>query len=160
MAFLVTFFLALLSWVILSARFDPFHLGLGVLASFLVALSSSRTLFPKGRREVSRLFRVLPGAIGYGFWLMYQITLANLHVFYLATHPRMKQLISPQWVRFKTVLKSDFSKFILANSITLTPGTVTIRIDDDEFLVHAISDKAASELPGEMQRRIASVFEG
>jgi multicomponent Na+:H+ antiporter subunit E len=47
----------------------------------------------------------------------------------------------------------------LANSITLTPGTITIRIEDDIFYVHAINRKAAEGLPGEMEDRLARVFE-
>ena len=62
-------------------------------------------------------------------------------------------------VRFKTHLKTDFAKWVFANSITLTPGTVTIRIDDDEFYVHAISEYTAKGLEGEMEKRIAAVWE-
>ena len=47
----------------------------------------------------------------------------------------------------------------MANSITLTPGTITIRIVDGDFYVHAISKEAASGLPGEMEDRIAKVFD-
>ena len=64
----------------------------------------------------------------------------------------------------ETSLKGDFAKFVLANSITLTPGTVTIRIYKDNFIIHAISKKAAGDLEGtksmsEMERRVAWVFE-
>ena len=159
MAFGVTFILSMITWIVLSARFDAFHLGLGVVAALIVANTSARTLFPGGHRDVRRFMRVLPGAVVYLFWLLKQVVIANLHVFYLAMHTEMIRRIEPQLVRFKTILTTDFAKFVFANSITLTPGTVVIRIDDDEFLVHAISHQSASGLPGEMEQRIAAVFE-
>ena len=49
-------------------------------------------------------------------------------------------------------------QFILAQSITLTPGTVTVRIKDDEFMVHAITQEAADALPGDMQDKVKQIF--
>jgi hypothetical protein len=82
--------------------------------------------------------------------------LANIHMFKLAFAPESQ--LQPQIVRYRTGLKSDFEKFLLANSITLTPGTVTIKILGDTFYIHAISDFAAGGLDGEMERRIAHIF--
>jgi multicomponent Na+:H+ antiporter subunit E len=92
-------------------------------------------------------------------WLLYQIVLSTLHVTFLALHPRMKDQIDPTIVTFKTKLKSNLGKVALANSITLTPGTITIRVEGQVFYVHAISRKAAAGLPGEMEERLAKVFE-
>jgi multicomponent Na+:H+ antiporter subunit E len=62
-------------------------------------------------------------------------------------------------VRFKTGLKSDFAKVTLANSITLTPGTITMNVDNDEFYIHAISDKAAlGVIESDMEQRVGYVF--
>jgi multicomponent Na+:H+ antiporter subunit E len=93
----------------------------------------------------------------YTVWLTWQIVLANLAVFKLAFGPR--SALQPQIVRYRTPLKSDFEKFLLANSITLTPGTVTIKILGDTFYIHAIDDASAAGLNGEMDRRIARIFE-
>ena len=71
----------------------------------------------------------------------------------------MMDRIDPTIVTFKTKLKSNIARVALANSITLTPGTITIRIEDDVFYVHAISRKAAAGLPGEMEERLARIFE-
>ena len=71
----------------------------------------------------------------------------------------MQYKIDPTIVTFKTTLKSTLAKVALANSITLTPGTITIRIEGQVFYVHAISRKAAAGLPGEMEERLAKVFE-
>jgi multicomponent Na+:H+ antiporter subunit E len=70
----------------------------------------------------------------------------------------MREEIQPQIVRFRSGLKSDFEKYVLAQSITLTPGTVTLKIDGDIFLVHAISDAAAEGLMGSMADRVRYVF--
>ena len=68
-------------------------------------------------------------------------------------------LLRPQIVQFRTGLTSDLARVVLGNSITLTPGTITMDIDDDEFTVHAISDQAARSLrSGEMERRVGHVF--
>jgi multicomponent Na+:H+ antiporter subunit E len=67
--------------------------------------------------------------------------------------------IDPRVVTFKTMLKSDVARTALANSITLTPGTVTIDIVDDVFYVHAIAKEPADDLlEGAMERRIAHIF--
>ena len=73
-------------------------------------------------------------------------------------YPNMKDMINPKMIEFTTTLKSDRAKFLLATSITLTPGTVSVRITDNTFLVHTLTDKTASECPGEMESRIAKVF--
>ena len=94
----------------------------------------------------------------YAFWLLWQIVLANVHVFKLAMTKEGEKEMSPRVVKFKTKLKSDFAKFVYANSITLTPGTITIQINGNEYLVHAISETVAKDLlTGEMERRVAAV---
>lgn len=101
--------------------------------------------------------------IGYFSWLIWEVVKANVHVFYLAFHPNHCKIIKPQIFRFTCGLKSDFARFILGNSITLTPGTVTLTIEGDEFVIHAISDQVAADLrdniPSEMERRVAKVFD-
>ena len=78
----------------------------------------------------------------------------------MALHPRMETILQPQMVEFKTNLKTDLAKFVLANSITLTPGTVTVRIENDVFLIHALTNHTAAGVPGEMEERIKLIFEG
>ena len=90
-------------------------------------------------------------------WLIKQIFLANIHVASLVLHPKMP--IEPQILTFKTKLESDISSVTLANSITLTPGTITIDIKDGVFYVHALSKKVADDLnAGEMEDRVAHIF--
>jgi multicomponent Na+:H+ antiporter subunit E len=160
----VTFILLAVLWVIFSGKLDLFHLSLGAVSCLLVTLCSGRLLFQeRGKSFATRLGEIWRFT-GFAFWLLLQIVLANFHVISLAlSRRRMEQEFDPYIFSFTTVLRSDFAKFVLANSITLTPGTVTIRIEGDTFWVHAISRKAAGDLSGsesvgEMERRIACVF--
>ena len=152
----IVFGLLMVTWVIFSGLLDGFHLTLGVISCGLVTWMSSDLLFDD--REIGARDRFRQGGrfMVYLSWLLWQIVLANLHLLKLAFGSA--DLRQPQIVRYKTELKTDFEKFLLANSITLTPGTVTIKILGDTFYIHAISDFAADGLNGEMDRRIAHIF--
>jgi multicomponent Na+:H+ antiporter subunit E len=71
----------------------------------------------------------------------------------------MMDLIDPQIIRFQSKLKKDLSLVAFANSITLTPGTITVSVAvDGDFKVHAIDTVSAEALPGEMEERVAKAF--
>ena len=153
--FTITFFLLFAFWILLSARFDYFHLTLGIICSLLVSYLSHDLLFANVRIGDIRIMakRFLSAAP----WFLGQIFSANLHVAYLALSPKMP--IDPQIIRFKTKLESDISWVAMANSITLTPGTITVDIREGEFFVHALDRKVAYDLnTGEMEDKIAHVF--
>ncbi len=157
MSFSATFLILYGFWIVLSGRFDYFHLSLGVISCGLVAHTSHGLLF-KGlemRGAVKQIVRF----IAYLPWHIYQIVAAGVYVAYLALHPRMSVLIDPHIVRFKTKLKKDLSLMTFGNSITLTPGTITVLIEDGDFYVHAIDKKVADDLlTGEMEDKVAHVF--
>jgi multicomponent Na+:H+ antiporter subunit E len=145
------------TWLVFSGKFDGFHLTLGVISCGIVALLSGDLLFP------SPLDRNLPLVwlrfIGYIPWLLYQIFLANLHVMYLVFHPRMMELIDPQIIEFDSKLTSDISRTTFANSITLTPGTITINVTAiGKFSVHCIDTESGKPLPGKMEAKVAKIF--
>jgi len=71
----------------------------------------------------------------------------------------MMELIDPKIITFSSRLKNDISRTTFANSITLTPGTVTVNVSVlGKFRVHCIDEKSGRSLPGEMEKRIARVF--
>jgi len=71
----------------------------------------------------------------------------------------MMELIDPRIIKFRSRLKSDLALVTFANSITLTPGTITVYISlDGDFKVHAIDKASGEPLPGEMEARIARAF--
>ncbi len=155
---IMTFIALLCLWVILSGKFDPFHMSLGLISCALVSVFSGDLLFPESRTR--GLFRHGMRVIAYVPWLMYQVILANLHILYLVFHPRMMDLIDPEIVRFDSTLKKEISLVTFANSITLTPGTITMYVSvEGAFQVHAIDKASGEPLPGEMERRIARAFE-
>jgi len=155
--FLLTFILMFLSWVMLSGKFDPFHLGLGVISCLLVAYFSSDLLFQtvdfgRVRTQWPRFFVYIP-------WLLLQVLKANIHVMILVFHPRMMELIDPRIIKFRSRLKGELALVTLANSITLTPGTITVYVTDyGDFEVHVIDKPSAESLPGDMENKIAKVF--
>ncbi|MEC7357290.1 MAG: Na+/H+ antiporter subunit E [Verrucomicrobiota bacterium] len=155
---ILIFSLLLITWVILSGLLDEFHIGLGILSCVLVTWLSSGLLFNDRSLSFHSRLRQAFRLLFYLSWLLWQIVLANIHVLRISFSPRVKEQIQPQLVRFRSGLKSDFEKYVLAQSITLTPGTVTLQIDDDVFLVHAISDVAAKGLMGSMADRVRHVF--
>ena len=156
---LLIFTLILASWLIFSGFFDAFHIGLGILCAGIVTWISSDLLFEDRSKSISGRLQELFRLPSYLVWLLWQIVLANVYMLKLALTPGGLEEVSPRIVRFKTKLKSDFARFVLAQSITLTPGTVTIKIVGDEFYVHAISKAAADGLDGAMEGWIAHVYE-
>jgi len=154
MSFLLTAMIMFSFWILLSGHFDFLHLFLGGVSSLLVACWSHDLFIGKseivpGLGRIFRFIKYLP-------WLFWQIILANLNLVYLTLHPKMP--IEPEIIRFKTDLKTNLGIVTLANSITLTPGTVTIEGNHEEFIVHAISKSAAESLfSEEMQTRVKEV---
>ena len=156
-SFVLTFLICFATWIVLSGRFDLFHLALGVIACAIVAFLSDSILI--SRRGLEHLPKQWLGFIAYIPWLVYQVFLANLHVMYLVFHPRMIDLIDPRIILFKSRLKKPMSLFIFANSITLTPGTITVYVSiTGEYTVHVIDETSGTALPGEMEERVARLM--
>ena len=155
--FFVTLVIMFGVWILLSGKFDAFHLILGLISSAIVSYLSSDLLFSSSKLrglliQWARFVKYIP-------WLLLEIIKANLHVTYLVFHPRMMELIAPRIVKFRSKLKNDVALFTFANSITLTPGTITVSVSiDGDFEVHAIDEASGEPLPGEMEKRIARAF--
>lgn len=153
-SFLLTSVIMLCFWFLLSGQMDPLLLSLGVISSLLVAMWSHDIFLGKAAigPGLARIFRL----VRYSPWLFWQIVLANYYLIYLTLHPKLP--IDPQFIELDTDYKTDMGVVTLANSITLTPGTVTIEANYNKFLVHCIDLNAAgSLLSGEMQARVKEV---
>jgi multicomponent Na+:H+ antiporter subunit E len=136
--------------------FDAFHLSLGVISCLLVIYMSHDILFTREKFTSKHLIEVIR-FIKYIPWLLYQIVLSNIYVARLVMSPKMP--IEPYMIRVKVRLKKDISIVTYANSITLTPGTITADIKEEEFYVHCISKKVADDLlTGEMENKAAYIF--
>jgi multicomponent Na+:H+ antiporter subunit E len=153
----ITFLILFGIWLLLSGRFDLFHISLGVISCMIISFYSCDLLFsqPINRRMPIVWFKF----IKYIPWLLYQIFLANIHVMRLVLHPKMMDVIDPKIITFKSRLQSDMSLVTFANSITLTPGTITVYVSVyGDFRVHVIDQASGQSLPGEMEERIAKAF--
>jgi multicomponent Na+:H+ antiporter subunit E len=155
--FLLSFLILFLLWIVFSGKFDAFHIALGLISSAIVAKISGDLLFTSTRPQ--GLFSLWLRLFAYIPWLIYQIFLANVHVMYLVFHPKMMDLINPKIIEFESRLKSDYGRTTFANSITLTPGTITVNVTVlGRFSVHCIDDPSGLALPGDMEERIVKVF--
>jgi len=147
-------------WIIFSGQFDWFHLTLGILSTaFITAISSSFFFEDRSQGLGDRIQQIVRIPL-YLLWMLYQIWLSNVHILKLALSPNELPEVKPSLVRIKTNLKTDFGKWMLANSITLTPGTITIDIEGDELLIHSISQITTEGVESDdMERKIAAIFE-
>ncbi|MCK5833651.1 Na+/H+ antiporter subunit E [bacterium] len=132
--FLYLFIILLILWVVLTSSLNWQELLVGVLISLALALFLSNRYSDLGLPPIS-IKRILY-SIAYIFVLFKEIIVANFDVAYRVLHPKMP--IKPGIIIIKTDLKQDIAKTILANSITLTPGTFTLDIKDDKLLIHWI----------------------
>jgi len=156
MRFFVTTLVMYAFWLLLSGYLDAFHLVTGLLSSLFVAWISSDLLCGRNFRLGSalawtgRFMAYLP-------WLMLEIAKANVDLVYRTLSPSMP--IDPLIIKISPAIRTDLNKTVLANSITLTPGTVTMNVTKDgEFTVHAISQEAAqSLLDGHMPNKVIAV---
>lgn len=157
---IVTFLLLFGFWIVFSGQFDAFHLTLGLISSLFITLFSSSFYFTNRSKGFANRLTEAVRIPGYLLWLLWQIILSNIHILRLALTPGEIKDLSPSMVRVKTRLKTDYGKYILANSITLTPGTITIDIDKDELLIHSISKHTATGVQSDvMENKISAVFE-
>lgn len=151
MSFALTAIIMFAFWLLLSGEFTPILLGSGAVSSLLVAYISHDMLFGRVRFGVlaGRLWRFLL----YLPWLFKEIVVANFDLVYRTLHPRMP--IDPEVMKFKSNLSTEMGIAMLANSITLTPGTVTMEAGSDgSFTVHSLVQGSDA---GDMQRRIERI---
>jgi len=149
-------FLALvlmLAWLLWSGLFKPLLLALGVFSCVLVVYLAHRLrLFDTDVFELRFLSRM----VRFWGWLAGQIVKSSLEVTRVVLSPRLP--ISPTVAEFDSRCTDHMDQAILGNSITLTPGTLTLQISDGHFVVHALTEAGARDvLSGEMDRRVAAL---
>jgi len=136
-------------WWVLSGKFDVLHFGTGVVAAIVIALIA-RPPFDATHARIGQLLLFLP-------WLAGQILLSNLRVVRLVLSPRMP--IAPRMIRKEPGVSGPRALTMLGVSTTLTPGTLTVDVGEDETTVHALDRASAADIKaGIMAARIARVF--
>lgn len=138
-------------WVLLSGHFSPLLLGLGVASVALTVFLATRMNVIDHESYPVHLSSKKPAFL---FYLMREIILANIDVVKRILRKEGKD-ISPQLIEVPVPQHTDLAKVIYANSITLTPGTVSILLEKDKVLVHALSKEGADDLlAGNMAKQI------
>ncbi|MEM7011651.1 MAG: Na+/H+ antiporter subunit E [Verrucomicrobiota bacterium] len=133
-------------------------LVMGAICCAVVTLISGNLLFQDKSISVPQLLVQFWRFAAYVPWILKEIVVANLHVLRLALSPTGPRDVDPRIVCYTTFLKSDVARFVFANSITLTPGTITILVDGDDYYIHAISEKTEKGLYGEMEKRVGAIY--
>lgn len=143
-------------WLVLTGSFAPLDLVLGALASLALGVWAARVLWPEDAPALT-----LRQA---GYFLLYipqllaSVLMSAIQVAEVVLDPRMP--IKPVLIGHRAVFKRAVSSVAFANSITLTPGTLTVDVDGDVFYIHCLAERFADDIAtGDLERRVARVFE-
>lgn len=151
------FVLSLAFYLVIAGRIDTFELVTGIATAGLVAATFRRITFaapPDLRRSGSRVVRWCL----YVPYLLWEVAKANIAIAVIVLHPRLP--IDPKLVSYPTSLRNELALTTFANSVTLTPGTLTVDVEDDgSLLVHTLTDESRADLlEGSLERAVEFVF--
>jgi multicomponent Na+:H+ antiporter subunit E len=155
LAYLVFTGLLIAAWVLWSGMFKPLLLGLGAFSCALVVYIAVRMGYFEARVFALRFNLRL---LGFWAWLLKEIVKSSVEVTRIVLSRNLQ--LSTRVVEIDASKLAPVDQAILGNSITLTPGTLTLDADDGKLLVHALTVEGADALAeGEMMRRVAAIHE-
>lgn len=136
------FILLLLLWIVFNGKctLEIFLFGIGFSALIYAFLCKFTDYSVK--KDI-KYFTAVPLVILYLLNLIWEIILANIHILPFLFKSTKKQ--HPVLVKYKTSLKTPIARFVLANSITLTPGTITVELNEDELTIHCLDKSLCSD---------------
>ncbi len=144
----------LVLWLSLSGHYTLLLIAFGVVSVMLVVWLALR--MDVVDHEGQPLHLDLRALLNYWCWLLKEIFVSNIYVCRLILHPAMP--ISPTVIALRSTQSTDLARVIFANSITLTPGTVTIDVDGNVTEVHALTEELArSLLDGSMDSKVTAL---
>lgn len=161
--YLVEFLILFAFWVIFSGRFEVEYLAIGAGAAALATFLSRSLVFP--RKEEGATSTPAPPLgiprparfIRYVMWFLWEMIKANIQLAWIVIQPRLP--IAPAMFHFQSSLTQPVSQVTLGNSITMTPGTLTVVLKDGHYIIHALVPEAAETLiTAEMQNHVAEAF--
>ncbi|MDB4225549.1 MAG: Na+/H+ antiporter subunit E [Alphaproteobacteria bacterium] len=137
------FIFLFLFWIILSGKGDIFFIVSGAITSITIVIIAT---YINLLDEEGHPIKILPRIFFYWLWLLKEIVLSAIYLSKIIISPKLS--ISPQYVKIKSNQKSSLGFSIFANSITLTPGTITViaKNSTKEIDVHAITQETAKSL--------------
>ena len=138
-------------WLVFNGRITLEIVLFGIVLSAAVYWFCVKFLGYSLRKDIETVKRI-PMIIKYCGVLFIEIVKANAFVAKTILNKKRAEEISPVLVKFKTKLKTKTARFVLANSITLTPGTITVKLEGDEYVVHCLDGSLSMGL-------VDSVFE-
>ncbi len=138
--FLLITVMLLAFWLLMSASFDWQHILAGIVLSAGLTHYWREMIFLPGKKTTIT-WRQIAAFLQYTICLVIEIIKANFHVAYLVLHPRLP--ISPGFVITSMGLEKELSKTYYLNSITLTPGTITVKCEGDRLIVHCFTEQHA-----------------
>ncbi|MBC8383116.1 MAG: Na+/H+ antiporter subunit E [Candidatus Cloacimonetes bacterium] len=159
---IVVFFLSLLIWILITMVFSIPSLIAGIIMALITATFAGEMLIITERKfHLKRIWYTIEYIVKF----TWELIKANFHVAYIVIHPLLP--IKPGIVKVKTKLKRDSALTMLANSITLTPGTLTVDIDvDNQILyVHWIDvkftdiEQTTEHIGGRFEKLLEEIFE-
>ncbi len=142
-------------WLQLSGHYDTFTILLGMISIATVIFLAKRMGLLKQGQHTLHFYSHLPA---YGIWLLPRIIVANFDVAWRILHPKLP--INPGFIRTPMTQKKELAKLTHANSITLTPGTISTDIDTDSIEVHVLTRCPTDEISLLEFDRRASMLEG
>ncbi|KTG10494.1 cation:proton antiporter [Haloprofundus marisrubri] len=156
--YLLVFGASYLFYLTLGGFSGTFDLITGAISAAIVSLVLGQIAL-KGKPN----FRKIPGEVGrlllYTPYLLWEIAKANVSLAYVILHPRLP--IDPKMVQFEAAVWNDLPATTLANSITLTPGTLTVEVSQREFYIHSLTKSSREDLfDGALERAVRFVFYG
>jgi multicomponent Na+:H+ antiporter subunit E len=141
--FMIPFLLLMGFWLILSPNITQQSIFIGLIVSFLVVIYSRDILFDSTEMPLYQMNHLM-NMIHFVGILLIEIVKANIDVAKVVLNPAMP--IQPQFIRVPMMLKNDINKVIYGNSVTLTPGTLTVDVTEEAFVIHALTDEAAAAM--------------
>lgn len=159
--FFETFIPLFILWIIMSGIFELKFIGFGLISCVVISLISIKVLILGGLKSNNNYYTLHFNwikMIVYIAWLIKEIVKSSIDVSKVVLFKR--DTLNPHIVWFKADYDHPAARALLANSITLTPGTITIDIyDDGVYSVHALTDSAAEGLlDGTMQQKVAKLY--
>lgn len=146
----------LVLWIIFNGRVTLEILLLGLVLSAALFSFCCRFMDYSIRSDL-RLYCLVPMTVQYVAVLIMEILKANHQVLFFILTPRYQ--VEPQLIHFTSGLKSEFARVVLANSITLTPGTITVSLEGNEFYVHCLDKEFAEGLENSIFEKLLEKME-
>jgi multicomponent Na+:H+ antiporter subunit E len=136
-------------WLLLAPQFELSSLLLGMFISLIIVIFTRE----KSETRITNLGQIIVAHVKFYWVLLVEILKANIDVAKIVLSKEMS--IQPHYLNYQPHLKSAYASVLLANAITLTPGTLSVHLDEEGYVIHALTNSAAEGLVGSSLERVA-----